>query len=1482
MQFESMWPLVFLLAVPVVILLYLLVPKGKDTKVSSNLLWQKLFYNRQSKTFLEKFIHNLLMYLQILIVFLLVLALMSPFLLRDKKSSGSIVYVLDTSGSMKHLTKKGDTRFAAAVKEIRSQILASDGTKISIVTNDGTGSRMLAVNSTDKKTLQNTLKKVKCSDTEGDLSSVLSTVQTLQSGGQQKDKAQIIFYTDGVGAKYAKSTADALSARVRVMGDSVSNVANTFLSCTREKDSYRAAAGLVNYSSHKVKFDVSLYEGKKLLSVRTVTLKPEESFTCLFSDVDWKGEPLCTRISSVSFEGTKEKDSLSADNCAYALYGENSDVDAVLIGEGNTYLEKAYQAVTGKTLTKTELSSSLEKEDSRIRIYDAGVYPEDAKKRMVFAEKSEKQMKNVSLSARSCQLTEGIDSFAIGVNETYVYDLPEWATGFLWSGKQCAAYYGEHDGIREVVMGFDIRESDFALKPEFPVLMANAFHFLGDDSLLAGNVYTAGEKVLFHARSNVDIDSILAPTDEAGIYRAEAGELKENYIVKFPCDSQSDGRITEKDYGTEVSAQRTLSRKHIRNFLLVLALLVMILEWVLYVKQMRYQGRFYLVVRLIGLSLLLLALCGLSVNIKKAEDTTVFLVDLSESNAANQKKMENYLREQVKKMPGKNQYGIVAFGENALVEQFLTDKKQASPILSAPERAATNIEEAVSAGLSLIPDGAAGRLVVLTDGKETKGDITRTVSALTAKKVQLLSVLYEDTEEDSDAYIEDVDMPDYLYQGDSYTMTVTVVSNYDTDARLKLLQGTKLSSVTKVHLNKGSNSFAIRQKVTGEESEQYTVKVEAPGDGCEENDSFYTYAAVDSLPKILVISGMKEDSTQFCSVLEAAGCNFRVVSAKNAPETLKEMLQYKSIILENVYRTDLPEGFLKQVETYVKDYGCGLICCGGEESYALGGYRDTELEKVLPVDMQLRGQNEKQNLAMVMVIDHSGSMSVSADGNGATNLDLAIAAADAAVDQLSAKDEVGVVTFDDHYNWQVPLQKVTDKDAIHEKIETVNEGGGTTIKPAVRTALDKIKQSSAQLKHIVLLTDGQGETRNFTDIVEECQKAGVTLSTVAVGEDSDGLLLENLAGQCGGRYYYSDISTDIPKIFAQEVFLSGDTYLQNGDFPLAVNGGNAITKGLFENGWPDLLGYVSASPKNGTKVLIAAGEKEDPILSVMQYGLGHTVAWNSDVTNRWTAGYARSDEYVQLWKRIVDYSAGSGSLGEDSVDVTTVSGKTHLTYEAKDYSEKTAVETVYTDPDGETHSVKLSASGPGVYEADLETGKSGVYDLSVRRMNGDNIDKSLMTAAVVQYSEEYKFALTSDRFCAFVKQYGKMITEKTDFWKKLKASKRSGYDITNILLMLLILLFVADVAMRRFSFVPPVLHWTKGKKKNIIAKEVSDRKTEPLLNSDLKGDGSMKKDSGKIDSGKKDSGKKRSAGKEPPQALDTSALLKKKEERHYQ
>lgn len=1493
MIFESLWPLAFLLAVPVIIILYLLVPKGKDTRVSSNLLWEKLFKNQQSKTFLEKFIHNLLMYLQILIVLFLVLALMSPYIHRQGSSSGSVIFVLDTSGSMQHESSDGTMRIEEAVEEIKAYISSSEGSRFSIVTSDGTGTSLLSVNSSDKAALYKVLKEVKCTDTEGKLADSVSAVRTLCGDEEQKKASTVIIFTDGVGAASAEEFTQLLDAEVRIMGEPASNVASIFLSSSKDKDSYTVASGLVNYSDFTADLEVSLYEGDHLLAIRQVSVAPEESYTCLFEDINWNNQDeLRTEISSVEFEGSDAKDSLSADNISYAVAESTSQIDAVLVGEGNTYIEKAYLAVTGTNLSKALDESSLTVTEDTIRIYDAdtAIMQQESVSRMVFADNTGAAgtQKNVSLSVSDTELTTGISQFAVGVNLTYTYDVPEWATGFLWCGDECAGYYGEHDGIRQVVLGFDLRESDFALQAEYPVFMANALSYLADSSLLAQNIYNAGDPVLFHPQADFDVNTLVTSTEKAGIYEVEAGDKKEAYVVRFATASQSDGRITAEGTGQQASYQGQLVRKRLRNIVLIIVLLLMIVEWICYVRQIRYRGKFYLVVRIVGLAMVVLALLGVSVNKHGAANTTIFIVDISNSNEQNLEAMEEYLNQTIQNMPDKNQYAVVTFGKNALVEEFLTSEKHRSNIMSTPDKTATNLEDAVSKGLSLIPENSAGRLVILTDGKETKGNIASTASALVSKDVELLSVLY-DVQQEKDAYIENVELPSYLYAGDSYSMTVNVVSNYDTDAVLQIWMGSQQKSQTDVHLNKGSNQFVLKQKVSGENAESFQVRVVAEGDSCAENDTYSAYSVVDTLPKILVVSGLKEDSTKFISLLETAGCNYNVVSALNAPQSLEEMLQYKSIILENVYRTDLPEAFLENIDTYVKDYGCGLVCCGGEESYALGGYRDTELETVLPVDMELRGVNEMPTLAMVMVIDHSGSMSSVADpATGATSLDLAIAAADAAVDQLRDTDYVGVVTFDDRYTWQVEITQASDKDAIHEKIQTVNEGGGTVIKPAVRAALEKIKDCDAQMKHVVLLTDGQGETQNYSDVINDCLESGVTLSAVAVGDSSDTRLLENLAEQCGGRYYYSDIGTDIPKIFAQEVLLSGDTYLQNGTFALGVNAGNAITKGLYEDGWPAIYGYVSATPKKAATVLIAS-EKDDPVLTVMQYGLGHTVAWNTDVKNEWTGSLAQDDDYVQLWKRIVDYSAGNASLGEDSVDVTTAGGSTSVTYRAQDYTENTTVEAVYTDPDGETRTVKLQASAPGVYEAVLETDMTGIYNLSVRRLDDGEVKNAVMTAAVVQYSDEYKFALTSDKFQAFVEQYGKLIQTGDNIWTKMSTSSRARFELTKWLILLAILWFVMDTVFRRFCFLPKDLkvyqkltgYWTDRKKKDIITTE-KEKQLKKLPQEDVTAESGLDEQTKQVKKAqdkKEKKPSKKSAKKNEP-ALDTSALLKKKDQRN--
>ncbi len=1446
MIFESVWPLALLSAVPVVIILYLLKPKGKDYRISSNLLWNQLFRNQQSKTFLEKFIHNILMYLQIVMILLLVLALMSPYIHREGVSRGNVILVFDTSGSMQHDAGEGKTRMEEALEEARSLIASSEETAFSIIASDCMGTNLLAVGVKDKNSLYEVLNQVECCDGPGNLQGAESMVETLRGAAIESEEntsaAEVIVFTDGNSAEEAMSFAKFFDAQIVVLGNAVSNVANNFLSYvdmgedetagsdigadgtsesavgTELADKGRniiCASSLTNYSDADASMEISLYANGKLQEVKGLTLGAGETTLCFFEAFAWMGEPLRSEISSVKFAGKEEGDSLVNDNVAYAIPSQDSQMEAVLIGSGNTYLEKAYQAVTGMNLTKVENESVLHSAmqdigDGRmqdgapaVRIYDAGETCSqwESVNKMVFRDSvnATDTVERVLLTVTGCDLTSGLSSFSIGVNETKVYEIPEWGTGFLWAGEQCAGYYGEHNGVKTVVVGFDIRESDFPLKAEFPIFISNALHFLGESSLLAGNIYAAGDRVLFHPQADFDVNTLAAETKKAGLYEVKAGEITERYVVRFATGSQSDGQMVAEGTVSDTSYSNMLVKKQLRNWVLALVLILMAVEWFLYLRQTRYRGKFYLGVRVVGVVMILLALFGVAIHKRDRANTTIFLVDISNSNEQNLAAMEAYLDNALHEMPKDNQYGIVTFGKNSLVEQFLTREDRFLQIMSLPDKTATNFETAMSRALAMIPAEGAGRVVILTDGKETKGDLANTASAIASRQIELLAYVYE-VNQGQDAYIENVELPSYLYQGDVYSMTVTVESNYETDARIQIWMGTIQTAEYDVHLNRGANQFRFRQNVTGESVESFQVRVVAEGDTCEENNSYHAYSVVDSVPKVLLITGMKEDSSTYENLLRTANCNYQRVSAMNAPDTLEKMLEFKSILLQNVYLSDLPDGFLENIETYVKDYGCGLVCCGGEDSFALGGYRESVLETVLPVDMELRGVDEIPTMAMIMVIDHSGSMSSDA-GNGATNLDLAITAAKTAVDQMRSTDYVGVLTFDDKYSWVVEPTLASDKAAIKTKIETIADGGGTTIQPALREALKGVKSCEASIRHVILLTDGQGESSNYNDIIKNYTGSEVTLSTVAVGMGSDTRLLEQLADNCGGRYYYSDTAVNIPKIFAQEVFLSGDTYIQNGVFGLAVNTSHEITKGLFENGWPSIYGYVSATPKTVSNVLLAS-EKDDPILTVMQYGLGHTVAWNTDVTNQWTAGYAGMDDYVQLWKHIIDYSAGNAAIGEDSVEVMTAGGYTNVIYRALDYGEQTKVEAVYTDPEGSTRTVPLQATAPGCYEARLDTDVTGLYNLSVRRVDDGSITNAVTTAAAVQYSDEYKFGVSTTAFTGFVERYGRLLEPEENFWKQIRSGTRERYELTQWLILLAVLWFVMDIALRRFHFLP--------------------------------------------------------------------------------
>ncbi len=1476
MIFENLWPLAFLAAVPVIIILYLLKPKGEDYLISSNLLWQKLLKNEQSKTFFEKFVHNLLMYLQILVILLLVVALMSPYIRSEGQSGGRKILLFDTSGSMQHMTDAGMTRLEEAVAQAGDYVRTAEHTSISIVTEDALGVRVLAVDMTDTDRLLRTLQEIACSDSGGSLVQAQGTLDALV-GDDAANAAELLVYTDGAGASEFDELYSSAGKELYVFGGASSNVANEYTVFTKREDGlYDVMVSVVNYSDSSVTFDVSLYdEGENLIALKQMQLGPSKSDYCLFEQVEWQGQTLKSCIDGITYDGGAS-DSLTADNVSEAVKSTANQVKGLLVGEGNIFIEKAYLAITGESIAKAATDTI---DDNNVVIYDAGQIPEtEGKNRLIFGDAGKENtgtLENVVLTMKDCDLTAGLSGFTIGVNTAFSFTLPEGAESFLEYNGKCAGYYREQDGVKEVVVGFDLRESDFPLRAEFPVFLSNVMVYLTDTSWLAQNVYYAGEQIVLQPWAEPDAVMSDGQPGKAGLYQVGNGEHEETYVVRFQTVTESDGRQTADSVGSTETLRIQKVKRAARNLFLLLALLFLLVEWIVYVRQMRYRGRFYLILRGAVAVCVALALLGIQIPFGNSRTATVFVVDFSDSNAQNIQSAEKYLQSAIAKMPAGNAYGIVTFGKNALVEQFLTEEGHYGGLLTLPEKTATNFEEAVSKALTMIPGDYSGRLVVLTDGKQTRGDIGRMGQALSKGEVEFLTLLYED-EETSDAYVDNVSLPSYLHPGDKYAIHVLVESNYDTDAVIEIYRGSVRTASNSVHLNRGSNRFVFSAQVDAKTDsgsmENLRVQVRAPGDTCAENDSYSAYSVVEAAPKILLISGQGVEVSAFDSVLDAAGCDYHVVSALNAPDDIKAMLAYKAMILVDTYIDDLPEGFLDNLEAYVKDYGCGFICCGGEDSFALGGYRNTALETVLPVDMMPRSLNEIPSMAMVMVVDHSGSMIGEAAESGASNLDVAIKAAAVAVDNLRDSDYVGVLTFDDQYEWQVELTGAEDKETIKDEIMKIGAGGGTTIKPALLEACETISDSDASIKHVVLLTDGMGETDNFQDVINAYTAEGITLSTVAVGSLSDTQLLEKLAKECDGRYYYSDLASDIPKIFAREVFLGSDSYIQNGVFSLKVRQSHELTKNLFMDGWPVVYGYIASTPKTASVPVIVSADKENPILTVWQYGLGRAVAWNSDVTGEWSGAFAGEEDYVQMWKRIVDYSTGNVDMGEDRVDVVTAGEQTEITYQTDDYRSGTEVLVTMIDPEGNTVEEKFHATAPGEYKAELPTSQTGLYHFNIRRSEDGEMQSYLTTAAAVQFSDEYKFDVNTDAYLRFVEQYGRIITEQDNVFTRIATGARERYSLTNWLIILSVCLFVTDVALRRFRIAPRKLRLRSGKQEN------GEMVVENRLQ-DAAGEAMMEKDSFK-ELGKKgkESGKPKKNG-QSEQNLDTSQLLKKKEDR---
>ena len=790
-----------------------------------------------------------------------------------------------------------------------------------------------------------------------------------------------------------------------------------------------------------------------------------------------------------------------------------------------------------------------------------------------------------------------------------------------------------------------------------------------------------------------------------------------------------------------------------------------------------------------------LALCGASVLGPSQERAAFLLLDASASALGSQAEIENLARAALAAAPDGQKTGIIAFGRDSMVEVPLSSAPAFSGVTVQVDPEGTDLSAALSLAGALLPSDAAGSVAVISDGRVDSA----AADALAARGIPVSS-LQVVAAAAADAQVSKVTLPSLAYEGQSFPVTVTVDSTQEGKATLVLWANRAPAATQEVTLRKGENTFTFTDVAAASGVVTYEAQVLLPGDGISANNRLGAYMTVSGTPSVLLVAGKAGAADELQKLLAAAGMGSEICGPAALPENAAALRAYHAVALCNVDADLLTTAQVQALREAVRTLGRGLCVFGGDQSYALGGYRGSELESLLPVTMDVKSTLDMPSLALVLALDKSGSMT---EGQyGVTRLEVAKEAAARAAEVLLPTDQIGVIAFDDTAQWVVPLQSAEDLSAIQAQIGTIRPGGGTAFYSPLLAAQNALAQAQAARKHVIFLTDGEPGDSGFEGVVRGMAERGITLTTVAVGSGANGSLLQRLADWGGGRAWAANEFDNVPKIFTKETMLMSGAYVQNRVFTPIVTENAPLTDFA---GFPTLSGYLSATERAEATVSLVS-DRDEPILSWWQYGAGRVLCWTSDITGGWSEDFLRWDSAAAFF----------GGLLSQVLPDQAQAGKMEVTEGVLRYTAPSAQQTGAAAarvilPGGDTASLTLAPVSPDTYEAALPEAGPGAYAVTVEYTEDGKNSVLLEGGTVVSYSREYDLRLQPgnalERLAA--QTGGQMVSDPQALFALTSAPARARKELTAALTALALILFLADVAQRRLPWERLLAHPAK-------------------------------------------------------------------------
>ena len=822
----------------------------------------------------------------------------------------------------------------------------------------------------------------------------------------------------------------------------------------------------------------------------------------------------------------------------------------------------------------------------------------------------------------------------------------------------------------------------------------------------------------------------------------------------------------------------------------VLALAIIVAIWRTFPPPLpRGRGRLSLGLRVLIVLLLTASLAGFQVQTTPSNQSLLVAADLSASVQSALDNEAAAVRRILQQRRGDDRAGVLSFGRDSQVEVNISKDPQFGEFQSQPNPHYTDLAAALQLGGSILPDDSRKHIVVVSDGRANLGDAVSEARLLRAEGVRVDTVALP-VPIGAEAYVDRLDAPRTLTQGQQANGQALIVTNTATHATVRWYLDRTLVNTIQLDLPVGET--ILKQTVTPAEPGFHAVRVvmDAVRDTYAENNLGEALIQVVGPPRVLLVENTLGEAASLEAALHSTGIGTASTTPERLPRSAADLAAYQAVVLVNIPASSLGSDAMALLQASVRDLGTGLVVIGGAESYGPGGYAGTPLETALPVQIQLPQDMQKPPVAVVLVLESSES------GQGDQ---IVRGAAEAVVDQLTPKDKIAI-SNGTMGPFVVALGPLTDKAAVKRQIEAMSLGDPPSYAPDLTAADQALSHTTAAIKHVIFLGDGDAPD-NYQPIVTAMHAHGITVTTVAIGANgADAAMLQQMAAWGHGRFYQSNSLSDIPQIFIKETREALKPWIVEGRIAPQLSSLADVIPGVPLDSFPTITGYVATTPRAAADVVLKSPQG-DPLLATWQYGLGRVMAWTSDAQGRWTAGLLAWPSANRFFGDIVHASLPQPGDPALQVETRVQGDHTHLLVTAPPTSGATVTVSAVT-PDLADAALTLSPTGAGRFEGDLATDQVGSYLLHITQSAGGVVRHTTTTGLVVPFSPEYRDLGTNTATLKAIAQAGGgiVLSDLGQAFRLPVPSVKAALPISEILLVLAILLFPIDVALRRLIF----------------------------------------------------------------------------------